>query len=277
MNYVIGISTSVFSKLNINLIDAMEKAFINGFNSIEIICSYPKLKPSLMDRDLRKKLRKLADALGIKILLHAPFYSVNIADYNREIRNFSVREIIDTITLGHDVEADTVTIHAGLCFLPCKLRFRETMKMLIDNLSIIVETAENLDIKLALEIRASNFDIGKPLELIFIIKEINSKYLGITFDTVQAQLIGDPIKIYSLVEKYCFNTHIRDSRKGMEEMLAIGEGDIDFHNLLTRMKISGFRGPFILEMNSLERAVKSRKEISKILSEDKTNSQLPLI
>jgi len=266
MNYIIGVSTSVFPSLDIDLLEVIEKIFMHGFNSVEIICSYPKFKPSQIDKNLRERIRKLAAQLNIKLLLHAPFYSINIADHNREIREFSVREIIDTIILGHDIEASIVTVHAGLCFLPCKLMYRETMRILMDSLSLIVETAENVDIKLALEIRASEFDIGKPLELLYIISEINSKHLGITFDTVQAQLLGDPIKVYSLVKKYCLNIHVRDSRKGMEEMLAIGEGDIGFSSLLTEMKNNGFNGPFILEMNNLERAIKSKKEILKLLS-----------
>ena len=265
MNYLIGVSTSAFSSLDSDIIEMMELASINGFNSIEVICSYPDFEPSRISKKLRRKLREKKEELGLEVLLHAPFYSINIADFNKEIRELSIREIIDTVTLGYDVGASTVTMHAGLCFLPCKLMYREAMKQLIESLSRIVEYAEEMNVKIALEIRANDFDIGRPSELLFVIKEIRSRYLGITFDTTQAQLIGDPIEIYHSVKKYCINSHIRDSKKGREDMLAIGEGEINFNALLSSMKKEGFTGPFIFEVDSLERAIKSKKELLRII------------
>ncbi len=264
MNYKIGISTSVFSGKKVDLINAIKIAHKYNFNAIEIISSYPYYKSSKINRRIKRKITSLSNELGLILQLHAPFYSINLADHNREVREFSIKEIISTLDLGYDINAKLVTIHAGLCFLPCKVMYRKTINILLESLSILLDKAEDTGIKLALETRADNFDIGKPGELLFIIEKIKSKYLGITFDTVQAQLLGRPPEVFSTIIKYCVNIHLRDLKDG-DDLLAVGKGEIDFEALLQKVISLGYSGPFIIEVSDLESAIMSKKELLKML------------
>lgn len=269
----IGVSTSVFSGERISIEKLLEKVHSNGFNLVEIIASYPTMKISQIREKKSRTIREIARKLGLRIQLHAPFYSINLADFDPEVREFSLKEILDVVYFGSEIDTELITIHAGLCFLPCKLMYREAIDLLADSLSTLNEKAESFGIRISLEIRASPFDIGKPGELIYLIRKVGGTNLGITFDTVQAQLLGDPIKIFKQVKDFCINAHLRDSKKGMEEALPVGAGDINFDNLLIEMIKSGFSGPFILEVKDLRSALISKKEILEILRRNKIEYQ----
>jgi sugar phosphate isomerase/epimerase len=54
-----------------------------------------------------------ARSLGLRLTLHAVSYDVNPLSQNREIRDLSRRQVLDSLALGAELGADVVVIHPG--------------------------------------------------------------------------------------------------------------------------------------------------------------------
>ena len=266
MRFIYGISTSIFLERPLDVFEAILFAYRNNFSVLELICTAPDFKPNRIDPETRKQIREKALDYGLSLQLHAPFYSVNLADFDDDFRNLSLKLILDTIKLAYDIDAKIVTIHPGLCFLPCKLFYDKAIDILVQNIGYLVDIARENSVIISIETRAGNLDIGKPEEIIHIFRKLNfPSELGVTFDVVQANLMGNPVEVYRKLRKLIVNAHIRDAPRGKEDLLAVGEGEIDFPPLIKEFVNNRFFGPLIFEMSTPQRALISRARLEYIL------------
>ena len=265
--FIYGVSTSILDRKKDTVFDAIKFAVKHKFDVIEIVCETPEILPGYTNPEFIKRVKDLAESGRLKIQLHAPFYSINLASFDDEFLNFSRKEILKTIELGYKLEADKITLHIGLCFLPCQFFKEKAMEIAAESMKILLNEASDCGIKLAVENRGGKLDLGKVDELVKLIEMVNSDNLGITFDVVQANVLGDPLEQLKVVEKYLINTHIRDAPRGKEGLLAVGEGEIDFSSIIEEFIRIGFKGPLIFEVSSRDRAIISRATVEEILEE----------
>ncbi len=268
MRALFGVSSSIAKNVNNASIETIQFAGRNHFEVVELFCEVPDVIPGYINEEKITKIKQLSHNYNIRIQLHAPFHSINLASFNEKVRKLSIKILYDTIKLAHSIDAKLVTFHLGLCFFPCQLYRERANEILIDSLNNLLEIAEEYDIILAMENRGGKLDIGKPEELLEVLRAVNAnKYLRITFDVVQANVIGDPLEQYNLLKDYVINAHIRDAPKGRDMLLAVGEGEIDFHSLIRAFIQNNFFGPYIFEVSTKDRAIISRGVFEEILEE----------
>lgn len=145
-----------------------------------------------------------------------------------------------------------------------------------------VKEAEKNNIKLAVE---NHIDFNSN-EMLQIIKNVNSPFFGINFDTGNfLRVLDDPIKGMEKLAKYVFATHIKDLKpqKGVSvdewyffSSTPIGDGLIDNKKLAQILKDADYKGFLAVEIDFLhpdynndeDKAVEqSIKELKKIVSE----------
>jgi len=262
---IYGVSSSIARNYSNAAIETIEFAGKKGFDAVELLCESPNLVPGHVPDPLKNKIREKSLEYNLTLQLHAPFHSLNLASFNEKARELSTQIILNTILLAYELDCKLVTFHLGLCFLPCQIYLNKAFEILVDSLNQIVDFAAEYGITLAAENRGGKLDIGKPPELLKVIKSVNSNFLKITFDTVQANVIGDPLEQYRELKKYVVNVHARDAPRGKDMLLAIGEGEIDFKSLIREFIKDNFYGPLIFEVSSKDRALISRGVIDEIL------------
>jgi len=267
MRFLYGISSSTANDYSNATMETLEFARQHEFDVIEIYCETPDFIPGKVSSELLNKVHQLALDNNIRVQLHAPFHSINLASFNDRVRQLSIRILEETMELAQRLESPIVTFHLGLCFLPCQLYRNKAFDFLIDSLNQVLDYASNYGIIIAMENRGGKLDIGKPSDLLRVANAIDNKLLKITFDTVQANVHGDPIEYYLMLKDHVINVHVSDSPRGKSLLLAVGEGEINFKGLMKAFIDNSFNGPLIFEMSSKDKALISRNVLQEIVKE----------
>lgn len=93
--------------------------------------------------------------------------------------------------------------------------------------------------------------------------------IGFTFDPFQATESGvDGWELLDAMRGALVNVHLSDHAPGGRRHLPVGEGDIDWRDLLARLRATGYAGPLILEGNcdgDLSRLIRSRQVVAELL------------
>ncbi len=263
MRLLYGLSTSLAENYKNAAIETIKFAIENNFQVVEIFCETPDVLPDQPDYKKISEINSIARKHGIRIQIHAPFHSLNLASFNERIRQVSVKIIKDTIVLASELNSPIVTFHLGLCFLPCQIDRKKALKVLIRSLWDIIEFANDYNIMLAMENRGGKLDIGRLSDLLYVLDNISDNKLRVTFDVVQANVVDDPLKYYEALKKFIRNIHVSDSPRGKSLLLAVGEGEINYKELLARLIRDNISAPLIFEVANKEKALKSREELEK--------------
>ena len=264
-----GISTSILNiRRKETIVDAALFAIRNDFEHIEIINDgiYHTL---LVPDEHVEKVRNLCRKHKIGISIHAPFYSIDLASLSERMRKFAIEELVNSLHFAKTINAEWVTIHLGFKFYPAKALWRKAYKKLKKSIEEVLRVAKDLDIKLSMELRSGCFDLGHPTLLERILKDLNNDdYLYVTIDTVQA--VGFPImSMKDIIGKFSdkiISFHIRDLNPAIsKDMLACGEGIIDWDTFVDILLKLNIKAPLIFEVSDKEGALMSREYLENLV------------
>ncbi|ENN95894.1 hypothetical protein J422_05299 [Methanocaldococcus villosus KIN24-T80] len=257
----IAVSSLVF--LPESLESVLEK--IESFEAWEIVCEGTHY---LNSKNI-KYLLEIKDSYDISLLVHAPFSDLNPASMNAKVRELTVECVRDAIEGAFELDAELVVVHPG--YVP--ELWKEYKDEILDNnfstLLKIVEIAEDYNIKIGLE-NMPNFTgvLGKtPGEMLGIIKDIDSKVLGITFDVGHANTVSDPIKLLEDFAKLnIIHIHAHDNNGYSDDHLKIGEGNIDYFSVIKKLHEMRYDGYITIENKNLRDAMKSKEILEEYIS-----------
>lgn len=118
-----------------------------------------------------------------------------------------------------------------------------------------VKVAEDLDIKLAVE---NHLDYGYD-EYVALLEEVDSEYLGLTFDTGNfMRLLDEPVKGMEKLGKYVYATHIKDLKitpgAAADEWfffssVAVGDGYVNVPELAKMLQDLDYPGLLAVELD----------------------------
>jgi len=118
--------------------------------------------------------------------------------------------------------------------------------------------AEENGIRLAIE---NHFDFTSD-EILEILNNIHSDYLGVTFDTGNALRIGeDPAEFAKKLSTYIYATHIKDvaplyggnpKEWYFFASVPVGKGIIDIPSIARILEDAGYKGLFVVEIDYLD-------------------------
>ncbi|MGQ9617182.1 MAG: sugar phosphate isomerase/epimerase family protein [Spirochaetota bacterium] len=169
-------------------------------------------------------------------------------------------------------------------FEPHEPQIERLSKMFSD----AVKVAQKYNIKLAVE---NHIDFNSD-EMLRIIQNVNSPYLGINFDSGNfVRVLDDPVKAMKKLAKYVYATHIKDLK--VQEGVAVDEwyffsctpvgdgGIVDNFKLAQILKDNNYEGFLAVEIDFLHpdykfnedravaRSIKELKRIAKKIGDEK--------
>jgi len=166
------------------------------------------------------------------------------------------KEMIDHIAFARTIEAPVMRI------IGSNHRLREVprekqLELLILRFKEAVKVAEEYDVRLALE----NHNDFNADQLLTLITEVNSPYMGINFDSGNfVRLLEDPLKAMEKLRNHVYSTHIKDLKpqKGMPVDMwcffactPVGDGLIDNRALACMLDEVGYQGFLAVEIDYL--------------------------
>jgi sugar phosphate isomerase/epimerase len=93
---------------------------------------------------------------------------------------------------------------------------------------------------------------------------VDGTEMKICFDIGHANTVNQIDDIIDALGDRIANIHIHDNTGSNDDHMTIGDGNIDFKKVLSRL--SRYKGRYIIESRSLESAVTSRERLNDLLS-----------
>jgi len=239
------------------LAQAMTEAKELGFDAIELCIAGEGVLTDQTTQAQCQEIIALADKIGIEIASLASGESWGSSPtasdpaVRRKIIDFTKKGLQVARWLGTDAYL-FVPGAVEVFFLPdaeivsydtCYERARESI-------SELVETAEKLQVSLALENVWNKFLLS-PLEMRDFIDSFGSDQVGCYFDVGNVLLTGFPEQWIRILGKRIKRVHIKDFKKSVgtvEGFVDLEEGDVDFEAIKEALKEIGYDGYVTAEM-----------------------------
>lgn len=257
------------------------QAFMNETNylstivdCIEIDFNYPHDTNFSREISYLKKLRKKT---GINFTVHAQYLSGGLNDFNKIIREETIKQAFKSIDYANELGAKIVTLHPAL--EPYGLKIKKMVELEIEAYKKISAYAKKRNIKVGLENEAQTCfwfpDRACKINLLSdTIKKIKSPNFGLTLDIGHANVSGE--NYLEAIKKYhgkILHIHAHDNSgeakanlakfKRPDPHLAPGKGNIQWKKVIDLLKKIEYKGYFELEceINDMAEAIKYIKAI----------------
>jgi len=249
-----GISSPSFSNDDFEM---RLESIAGHFSLWEIVADLKQLLP-----DIRDKLTDLAPSYDIEFAIHAPFNDLNIASFNSEIREISLRTIKDSMTAAHELGLQHFSFHPGH-YCPAGIYAPEKVRELSQaGVRELAKFGENLDIEMALEnMPLPNWTLCTSKDE--IIEYIEGTGLTICFDVGHANINGQLDEFMEVKDRFG-NVHLHDNNGKRDEHLVLGQGNVPLKKILKDLKPI-YKHNLIIEANNLDEGIKSYKILQKML------------
>jgi len=210
--------------------------------------------------DIKEKFLEITPSYNVRFSVHAPLSDVNIASLNPEMRKESIKQISETIKIASELDIHLITMHPGhlsplAVLVPEKIR--EINKNSVKQIS---KTAKEYNVTVALE-NMPNQRITTSHSLKELL-EIADSNVEICFDIGHANTNNN---IHEFLDYGKFaNVHIHDNIGKNDPHLVIGEGNIDFRNVLKKLN-EKYNGVVVIESRGLKAGVESKNVLMKMI------------
>lgn len=234
------------------------KAGLNGFEAA-YRASYlaPEVQQEYVDC-----LQRIKVELGASFAVHSPANDVNLGSLNSRVREASFEEIKESIDFTHAIGASILVVHPtpGILGMPEGKWSREEHppKREADALArqeeFMVRAVKDLadyapDILLCLENLVYPHEIYRsPEDMVELIKRVNRSNVGVTLDVGHAAVCSHkPADFFHLLQDEIFHVHLHDNDGVIDQHLPLGQGTIDYVDVVQSLKRMDYQGVVNLE------------------------------
>jgi sugar phosphate isomerase/epimerase len=211
---------------------------------------------------IERELGELLPSYDIECSVHTPLSDVNIGSMNPRMREAAMKEVVSAIEVTGRLGMNPFTLHPGF-YTPLGMVDKEAVKAVTrDSIKVIDKVAKDNGVIVALE-NMPNMPISMvttPEELALSIEGTDVK---ICLDLGHANTTHN-IESYIPLKDRIVNVHIHDNNGMYDQHLTVGDGNIDFKNILP--KLSSYKGRYVIEARTLDGAPLSRSRLESLLS-----------
>jgi len=246
----------------------------NIVNCIEIDFNFPH------DQDFDDEinfLKKLASERKINYTVHAQYLNGGINDFNKEVREATLKELCKNIDYAADLGAKVVVLHPALEPYGLKLQKRDELEL--EAYQMLADYAKKKQVKIGLENEAQTCSWFPDRACKFELLEktttaVGKPNFGFTIDIGHANVSGeDYISAIKKLKDRIFHIHAHDNLGKPENNLprfnrpdphlAPGKGNIDWKAVKKTLAEINYQGYFELEceIHEMKEAVKFIKSL----------------
>ena len=208
------------------------------------------------------RFNEIKGSYSMKYSVHAPICDINIASVNDRMREASVDETVRAMEHANRMGIEMVTVHPGvysMVLYDVKDRSAELSKQ---SLKAIEKGSREYGVTVAVENMPSfGIMMGKtPAELLEL---IGGTDLMICFDIGHANTLGLIDECIDAFGERIVNIHIHDNIGKNDDHMTIGEGNIDFIKVLSKLR--RYKGNYIIESRNMPSAITSKERLEEIM------------
>lgn len=222
-------------------------------NCVEIDLNYPHDSNFVRELNFLKKLKK---EKNISYTIHAQYFDGSLNDFNKKIRDESMKQIFKAINTAAWLGAGIVTLHPALEPYGLRIPTREKLETIV--YKKIANYAKKKDVKIGLENEAQTCfwfpdRACKFKELTQTVKKVKKRNFGHTLDIGHANVSGeDYLKAIKNIQRKIFHIHLHDNFGSPEKNLKKshrpdphlppGRGVINWKKVIGALREINYRG-----------------------------------
>ena len=231
------------------VLDEIDEFARLGFDYLELAMDPPMAHHSVLT-SIKKKITRALGANTMGLVCHLPTF-VTTADLTETLRRASVQEMLRSLEVATDLGAKKVVLHPSMAGGMGAFVLDLVKGYAFKFLSEMVAAANRLGVTICLENMFPRNRLGvesADFEEIFTV----FPDLKMTLDTGHANIDdrrGRRLK--SMVEQFggrISHLHISDNLGRVDDHLAVGQGTINFADLVQRLKKAGYDHTVTLEV-----------------------------
>jgi sugar phosphate isomerase/epimerase len=210
---------------------------------VEIVSEWPHF----LSRENLSFFKETLESVGLNVTVHAPFSDLNIASFNRRIREVSLRILEETMKLASELGVKAVTVHPGHCSPVSRKYQKEYIEIHRKSLGALAEFSEEYGIPVGVENmpKFPILDAQTPERLAILVEDID---VGITFDVGHLNTTTRDFEGFlRLFRDRIVAVHMHDNRGRSDEHLTPGEGTVPWGEVLGKLP----KVPWVLEVRGL--------------------------
>jgi sugar phosphate isomerase/epimerase len=235
-----------------------------GFDYLELAMDPPMANYDALF-SIKTSVKQQLMQCGLGLVCHLPTF-VSTADLTESIRHASVDEMLKSLDLAAELGALKVVLHPSMVSGMGGFVVDTVKTYAFDFLSKMVKAAHELNLTICLENMFPRNQLGvEPADMDEILRNFPS--LKLTLDTGHANIYDhDGRRMNVLVKrfgKHIGHLHFSDNNGMSDQHLPIGQGNINFTELVHRLKVIGYDDTLTLEVFDTDRQVlvDSREQI----------------
>jgi sugar phosphate isomerase/epimerase len=191
------------------------------------------------------------ECLDMTYSLHSSISDTNIAAVNDRMRAASLAEFSAEMDACCELGIDTITVHPGIHNLVCDGLRQRSLICSGRSLRELDRMSAEIGVRVAVENMPNpSFMLGRTADELHQL--VDGTDLGVCFDIGHANTTGQIDRMLDLLSDRIINVHIHDNMGDMDAHLTLGEGNIDFRHVISRL--AGYRGRYIIESRTLDSA-----------------------
>jgi sugar phosphate isomerase/epimerase len=183
--------------------------------------------------------------------MHLPFSDMNLAGLNPGIHGEVLRQMKHYLHMASGL-VDVAVLHPGYLSPYGSKLPEKAWDTCIWSIQELCDVALDSGIIIAVE-NMPNFPkiFGRyPDEMLDILEQVDRKNVGMTLDTGHANTMGILDEFVKKCNGNISHMHIHDNHGKRDEHLPIGQGNIDWKELMNGL--SDYKGLMVTEMTSIE-------------------------
>ncbi len=246
----LAFSTNAFT--NMTLPEAVAAVGRLGYEGVEILADVPHAFPPRDDAPWVLDVKWQLERYDIKVSningntaagffrdrTGEPTFEPSLCNAAQDVRRQRINYTKGCIDLANVLGASNISITSGMC-LPGNPP-RQALKFLRESLEELVDYAEQREVNIGIEYEPGLL-IENGQELFELMQVVASPKLGVNLDVGHVQVIGEDLDI--LLKKLgprIWNVHLEDIDRQKHYHLIPGEGTMDFHSIIGKLRHIGY-------------------------------------
>lgn len=248
-------STNAFKKFS--LADSINILSEIGYSGVEILCDIPHAYPKTQSDSEVSEIKQLLSKLKISISNLNAFTLFAIGDTHHPswiekdpcYRKLRIEHTLDCIKLAHKLGVGNISTEPGGPVMNYGLTESELLKIFVDGIHQILETAEKENVTVLVE-PEPGLIIENSEQFVRFIKNFDSKSIGLNLDIGHFFCVGeDPSQVIYRLSEYVRHVHLEDiCADRTHNHLILGEGAINIDSALKSLKDIGYDGFVTVEL-----------------------------
>jgi len=236
---------------------------------LEFGCQNPVNFPQTFDRERILRIRRLMERSAVRCGLHSASF-VNSAEIMPQVRKAAEEHLKQYIDLAVALGCEYLVIHCGFHF---SVYLKSVWEALCETFARAVEYAERQRVPLVIENMNrlpadSEFQyLGVTVEeFTQLFRRIRSPYLGLALDVAHCHLLpGGVGRFVRSFSERIREVQLSDNHGIVDQHLTIGEGTVDFAQVIKLLRGIRFSGPLIIELTDIRKKLRSQSRLLGLL------------